>query len=349
VSGLALAQDGRTLASRCTEGSIFLWDLTKPSRHLGYQTLPRNLSPAVFAPDSQSILGDDESNGVALWDPHTLKETRRLWGATTNWNFFSPDARWVLRSDGQDRLNVWDVNSGLETTNFITLSGALAEWPPRFTDNGKFLTIRYGRRNLDTNTVLEVWDTVTWQRKGSLALNFNHVVGWPGGFTPSLPNSYMVDGDDALRFFDVTKLNEASKLIPSPNGIYGLAASPDGQMAVGAYADGSVRFWDMTTLNLVESIRGFLLAARSVAFSPDGRRLAVSSTGAEGVKLWDTGTRQELLTLSGEGVLGHVKFSPDGRCLMALNQYGLVHLWTAPTLDEINADEAKEKTQTPQP
>ncbi len=105
----------------------------------------------------------------------------------------------------------------------------------------------------------------------------------------------------------------------------------------------------MTTLKLVDSFRGFLLDAGSVAFSPDGRRFAVSSTGLEGVKLWDTGTRQELLTLSGDGRLWSVQFSPDGRYLMAINDDNLVHLWSAPTLDEINAAEAREKTQTPQP
>jgi WD40 repeat protein len=54
----------------------------------------------------------------------------------------------------------------------------------------------------------------------------------------------------------------------------------------------------MGTLKLLDSLKGFLLAATSVAFSHDSRRLAASSNGQEAVKLWDTETRQEVLTSS---------------------------------------------------
>jgi len=77
--------------------------------------------------------------------------------------------------------------------------------------------------------------------------------------------------------------------------------------------------------------------------SPDGRRLAAGSNRREAVKLWDVETRQEVLTLSGEGSrFGVLNFSPDGRYLLAINDVGLVHLWTAPTWEEIAAEEAKD-------
>ena len=41
-------------------------------------------------------------------------------------------------------------------------------------------------------------------------------------------------------------------------------------------------------------LKGFLLSANSVAFSPDGHRMAVGSSGVEAVKLWDSETRQEV-------------------------------------------------------
>jgi serine/threonine protein kinase/WD40 repeat protein len=339
IMGLALAPDGVTLASRNDGGSIFFWDLSKPPRHLGYQTLTHNLTPAVFTRDSKYILGDDESNGVALWDTHTLKETRRLWGATTNWSFFSRDARWILLEGGRGQPSqVWDVNSGLEVTNFPSPTNRVAY--PHFTQNGQFLVFAY---RPETNVVLEVWNTATWQRQ-SLSLDLKNLSG--PRVPTALPNSYLIADGKQFHLFDLSRLNEAPKSFPQPSGVWVFDVSSDGRLAVGAGRGGMVRIWDMTTLKLVDSFRGFLLDATSVAFSPDGQRFAVGSTGVEGVKLWDTQTRQELLTLSGEGALETLWFSPDGRYLMAINHDQKVHLWSAPTLAEIDATEANDKTGT---
>ncbi|WP_240894025.1 WD40 repeat domain-containing protein [Limisphaera ngatamarikiensis] len=78
-----------------------------------------------------------------------------------------------------------------------------------------------------------------------------------------------------------------------------------------------------------------------MTFSPDGRRLAIGSNGAEAVKLWDAESLQELITLPGEGsMFQSIAFSPDGRALAACNSQGKLHLWYAPTFDEIARIEA---------
>jgi WD40 repeat protein len=149
--------------------------------------------------------------------------------------------------------------------------------------------------------------------------------------------------DGAFRLFDVTKLNKAPKVFQSGFELNDWAASPDGRMAAASDTSGAVWLWDVATLQPVATLKGFLLGAHSVAFSPDGRRLAAGSNGREAVKLWDVETRQELLTLSGEGSLFiGLSFSPDGRYLMAINEAGLAHIWTAPTWEEIAAEEAKD-------
>jgi len=339
VDGLALASNSRTLASRCKDGAIYLWDVTKASLRPGYQTLPSRLDylSTVFTPDNRSILGVDLKNGVALWDAFSLKETCRVQGDLTNGNdvIISPDARCVVRGDAAGRLRVWDAHNGLEITNFVVAPRGFYEW---ITDNGKFLVTLFDR---PTNKVLEAWNTDTWQKKGSLNLPFKSVV-W--AFTPSRPNSFVISTGRDLRLFDVTKLDEPPQQIESQGHVLGLATSPDGRMLAAAYEDGSVRLWDMRTFKLLESLKGFLLGATSVAFSPDGRRLAASSNGQEAVKLWDVETRQEVLTLSGEGSqFFGLKFSSDGRCLLAVNRAGFAHLWSAPTGQEIEVAEADEK------
>src|SRR5262249_35417869 len=69
-------------------------------------------------------------------------------------------------------------------------------------------------------------------------------------------------------------------------------------------------------------------AVNSVAFSPEGSRLA-SGSGDHTVKVWDAQTGQELFTIKGQGgsVYG-VAFSPDGQRL-ASSVDGTVKLWDA--------------------
>jgi serine/threonine protein kinase/WD40 repeat protein len=339
VDGLALAPDGRTLCSRCKDGSIYLWDISKPSRHLGYQTLPSRAESGriEFTPDSRSILAIQLSgNGVVEWDASTLKETRHSSTVSTNNEgvFFIPGANQAARFDFHGRLQLWDLRSGLRSTNYIA---ATKYFVADFSRNGRcFIT---GRQD-GTNLVVETWDTDTWQRKGSFITSSKGVLDLIG---TSLPNTLAIVKEGGLLFFDATKPNETPRQIECQGDFYDATLSPDGRTLAAAYGEGFVQLWDMATLQPVEKLRGFLLGVHSVAYSPDGKRLAAGSDGQEAVKLWDTETRQEVLTLSGEGSVFFVlKFSPDGRSLLAVNFDGVIHLWSAPSWEEIKAAEMED-------
>jgi serine/threonine protein kinase/WD40 repeat protein len=348
VGGLAITPDGRTLASRNGNGSIYLWDMSKPIRHRGYETLPTNIWKSAFTPDSKSILGAEDNGGVAMWDAQSHKEIHRFWGDTTNnWNLVSPDARFVLHWDGLDHFHVWDVRSGLETASFADSKDL---YRARFTDNGKFL-VTESLHGTDTNLLLEAWDTDTWQRKSTRILDPKQIGSHSkAGIYPALPNSCVFQMDGALHFFDAANFNETPKRIAANSDITDFGVSPDGRMAVATYFSGSFQWLDMATLQPVQTIKGLLPLALTAAFTPDGSRLAIGSTGQQAVTFWDAATRQELLALSNDGGgMYDIKFSPDGRYIMGISANDIVHLWSAPTLAEIAAAEAQAKPELSQP
>jgi sugar lactone lactonase YvrE/tRNA A-37 threonylcarbamoyl transferase component Bud32 len=96
-----------------------------------------------------------------------------------------------------------------------------------------------------------------------------------------------------------------------------------------ASADGTVKVWDVATGQETLTLKGYV-----VAFSPDGRRLASASTD-QTVKVWAAATGQELLTLKGhKKSVTSVAFSPDGRRLASGSVDWTVKVWDVATGQE---------------
>jgi len=129
----------------------------------------------------------------------------------------------------------------------------------------------------------------------------------------------------------------------------GLAFSADSTRAASVAQDGTVALWDPSSLRLIVSFKGHMNGAHGVTFSPDGRRLATGGGGRQAVKLWDMATCRDLITLSGQGsVFYFVAFSPDGRSLIACNWEDHLHLWRAPSWEEIEAAERQKGSYEPE-
>jgi WD40 repeat protein len=99
--------------------------------------------------------------------------------------------------------------------------------------------------------------------------------------------------------------------------------SPNGRILVSARAgEPTVRLWDMQRRAPLSTLAGRRGGVFDMAFSPDGRTLAIGSDKAE---LWDVQRRRRLGTLSSHQTAA-VAFSPDGRILAAALYRG-VQLW----------------------
>jgi hypothetical protein len=101
-----------------------------------------------------------------------------------------------------------------------------------------------------------------------------------------------------------------------------------------------VKLWDARTGQELLSLRGHTGGVSSVAFSPDGQRLASAgwdpAVTAGEVKLWDARTGQEVLSLRGHtGAVSSVAFSPDGQRLASASYDKTVKLWDARTGQEL--------------
>jgi WD40 repeat protein/tetratricopeptide (TPR) repeat protein len=116
-----------------------------------------------------------------------------------------------------------------------------------------------------------------------------------------------------------------------------LGFSGDGRRLAAAGGDRAVLIWDLGAGTAALESRQGPPSAMDLAFSPDGLRLAVASR--QQVKLMDTATAEEVLTLRGRaqivsnshGFNPRVRFSPDGHELIAIcdDSADLLAIWSS--------------------
>jgi WD40 repeat protein len=96
---------------------------------------------------------------------------------------------------------------------------------------------------------------------------------------------------------------------------------------------GEVHILDAGSAREIWSLRGHILVAVDADFSPDGRRLVTASADRT-VRIWDLGTGQEILKLSGEPSVMTVRFVANGRQLIGVSKDRTIRFWDATPLPE---------------
>ena len=107
----------------------------------------------------------------------------------------------------------------------------------------------------------------------------------------------------------------------------GLSFSPDGRLLASAHDPQTVTVYAVPDFTKIRELRVGKEQARSLAFSPDGSRLAI---GAEGLTIWRVTDGQPVATLSDASAkISALAYSPDGTLLAASGRDLRIGLWKA--------------------
>jgi serine/threonine protein kinase len=277
---LAISPNGKTLAAGGIDKIVRLWDLETGQLS---QELTGHQQPGVeaiytlaFSPDGKLLASGDRQGTIKLWDATTGRERYTLAepGGDLYQVAFSPDGRFLAAGRQSGSVQLWEVSSG---KLHASLPGNKEAWCVAFSPDSQVLAsgeLQY----------VHLWDVVTGRKVGSLPAQ-STTVRWVG-FRPdgrSLVTAAMVVPNDlALRVWKLPALGEKQRLEGHTSPVLTAAWRADGRLlATAGCTDGTVRLWDMDAgpprckpLLVIPPNVPWLHA---IAFSPEGRHLAVSN------------------------------------------------------------------------
>ena len=280
----------------------------------------------AIAPDGQAVAAAYEDGGVRVWDVRRrrVRAELRAEGLQPSCVLFTADGRLVVGGEGGVAIAGHKLTAlGPVVRPIDAPVSALAERP-----DGRILV--GGERGPYAGRVALVaaWDP----RSGTSS----DIPSPGGGGAASSPNGRWIATWSwrHTRIHDAADSGAPPRELTLPNGkggvdeIYQVEFSPGGDLVATGTAGFHLALWDTATWEVrrVINLNGDSVCA--MAFSPDGRTLAVATAYASEVELRDvaTGARVGVLDAHTDNARA-VAFSPDGTTVVTGAADGTLRLW----------------------
>ena len=333
--------DGSAFALGSQEGEVRLLDLRSgrvrsfTGRHEG------SVHTMKFTPDGRTLVTSGSDGNLIVWDVAggAIRETLAGHAAGQLWGLdVSPDGRTLYSGGEEGRAFVWDLQGDRR------LVRPFAGIRPFVPDDGdtlpRGLVVSPDSRTLalgHSDGTVDLIDTETLRRRRS----FQALRGFVGAlaFSPDGRLLAVAGQHGQATLWETYTLRPAGELEGMATTIQGLTFSPpDGELLAVAelgtttngddassYQGGQIRVWDVRRHALTGTrVR---LSAPSIAFSPDGRLLAVAAMSRP-TEIRDARSGRLVARLPTADWGRSVAFSPDGGLLATGHYDGTGQLWS---------------------
>jgi len=271
--GLAFAADGRTVHLAAEQGGVGVWDAETGARRAELPTGMRLVYALAGAPGGLHFaLGGSMQEGIPIFDAKAGKELRRCGGKDAphvNDLAFSHDGKTLVAGAGDGVVRAYEVSSAKELWKSAALAkraGAVAYSP-----DGKDVWA-------SSEEGLTLLDAKSGKTKKAVKAHEGNpvmrIVSSPGA---SGKIATIADQHAALVLW--TPAGAVKRSIMGPKyGFGAIALSPDGKLLAAASREtreGTLRIFDAASGAPAIDIEAGA-GADAIAFSPDGRRIALS-------------------------------------------------------------------------
>lgn len=355
VLEMTYSPDGNRLATGSQDGSTWVWSLDSENGEK-LLDLPGHIGAIwdiSFFPDGLSMLTASVDGTIRKWDvsPQNNIGLLVLSGHKDRFTQVAIDRndKYLATAGYDGKVTVWTMPDG---QNLFTLSAHTGPvWDVTFSPDGQSLATS------GADNTAKVWDLraslaspdssprleITGHQNPSS--NLNHQPGIRQvSFSPDGSQLLTAGADGVIKLWQVATGQEiaAFHFEPTPYSLRGVvcaAFSPDGEYLAGLTEgpESMVRVWEIDSGNIIfEKSRHVEMDVNfDLAFSPDGKRLAISGLNIT-VTIYDILSDQVSSTISGykSAVMG-MDLSLDGSLLATSHADGLVKVWDLLTGQEL--------------
>ncbi|MCI0356940.1 MAG: hypothetical protein L0211_00450 [Planctomycetaceae bacterium] len=311
VRAIALSPDGKTLAGASYQGS-FLFDVDSGKKLRQFKT--GAVAVMAFSPDGTKLItgGEDHERSVRVIDVATGKEQLRFLWHQRRVSFVacSRDNKTLVTASGYDNdVRIADLNTGDLIHTFREKNAY--DTVVALTADAKTLAVaerRYQNRKPQWSNTVRLIDVASGKQQMLVEQGeglISTLLFSPDGKT------LIAWGDKHCQEFDVA----SGRLTRDLPGCHARYFSPDSRALIGVGP--VIRVWDFASGKELHPQDGPVSAANSIAISPDGVTLAMSSyEERENIHLWDSTTGKQKGLLKGHtSYVRGVQFAPDGRLI----------------------------------
>ena len=358
--------NGTTLATGSKDGIIRLWDTTTGTSQNIFKTgdywdWSHNRNHIHFSPDGSTLAtqhrNSEDNTVVHLWDIAT--------GTPLHSTLNLDDGANIHFSTDGTTFTIWSIDGViiLDITGKVKVQhNAAFQWETLFQPHGPN-DLRFSMdsstlaiRDEDQAYLLDISSGIWTAHKLDIeSETFFENLRFSGEDAKFLSKFYTSLNMRDTWWFNDGVIEGIGAMDFSPDGntlATGMVVSYLDELVVGAPSAlvpeirSTLWIWDVATRQLKTTFGAYTGTIRSVCYSPDGTKLAVTGSSHRdylvrpshetNIDLWDTSTGTRLKTLSaptkGFHFFNNVRFSPDGETLAAAaSNEGAIYLWNVTT------------------
>ena len=334
IYGIDLSNSNR-LVSAGSFGTAKIWNLEAPTFHSMISRMKQTTDQAGsarnarFSADSQRIVTFNHAGEVVVLDTSTLSETEVISALGKNNRLLHIDrtGKHLVVETAHRGIVVWDSDAERIVASVSETDVAYGPISVNSERNEIVATRRVANVQFQGGQVVVIDYSQT-----PPAIAHRIDVSDYSSVTTSTDGIMVAVGHNSGQEQSLTVWNHETGRVRTldepPGPIESVRFSSDGSYLVACGTQ--TRIWHTESLERESELRLF---GSSIGFNADDSRMIL---GKNGIDIWDMQTRRHLGNLPAEGSLFHAHFSPDGNKILATTLEGHLHVWIAPTWDELD-------------